>query len=151
MELLNQRNEVSNVIALIGNLCGEPESYQDDTTHRTNTQYQLASNRLVRLHDGHEEEETDYPWIKTFGQQAMEDSKRLHKGSMVYISGSLQTREIARNVVCENCGKEYSYKDTVMEITPYHVEYLANCDLRKMNEAGEFIDIASNDEEGQGE
>lgn len=140
LSLLQQRNEVSNVIAMIGNLCSEPDSYEDPDTHKTNTQYQLASNRLVRLHDGHEDEETDYPWIKSFGQQAVEDAKRLHKGSMVYISGSLQTREIIKKVICQQCGKEYNVRDTVMEITPYHVEYLANCDLRKMDEQGNFID-----------
>lgn len=131
MELLRQRSEVSNLVMIIGTLCREPELLEFKTNGRKSNvcQYQLASNRRYHIRDGmHEHERTDYPWIKTSGRQALEDAKRLHTGSVVYINGAIQTREIERTIVCPECGASNTIKESVCEIFPYSVEYLMHCD-----------------------
>lgn len=143
MNLLRDRCEVSNLINIIGYVIRDPETYQDEEKHQQNTQYQIAANRLIHL-DG---EITDYPIIKSYGKQAAEDAQRLKKGSMIYVSGSLQTREFEKKIQCENCGCEYLVRDTTMEIAPYHVEYLANCDLRMADENGKLIDLSEEEAE----
>ena len=77
---------------------------------------------------------TDYPWVKTFGMQAYNDSQCLHTGSCVYISGAVQTREIERSCTCAKCNVEYKWKDSAAEIVPYYIGYLANCDVPEVNE-----------------
>lgn len=91
------------------------------------TQYQIAINRKYRVkeHDG--VIKSDYPWVKSFGSQADEDLKHLRKSSQVYIAGALQTREMSRFVICENCSARLDYMESVAEIVPQDVEYLFNC------------------------
>lgn len=132
MELLRQRAEVSNLVMLIGTLCREPELREFESNGRKSCvcQYQVASNRRYHIRDGlHEHERTDYPWIKTAGHQALEDMERLHTGSVVFINGAIQTREIERSITCPECGEVHTIKESVCEIFPYAVEYLVNCEL----------------------
>ena len=70
---------------------------------------------------------TDYPWVKSFGEQANQDAVHLQEGATIYVSGAIQTREVARTTICANCGEEYIWKDTASEIVPYSVEYLEGC------------------------
>lgn len=64
---------------------------------------------------------------KSFGEQANQDAIHLQEGATIYVSGAIQTREVARTTVCANCGEEYIWKDTASEIVPYSVEYLEGC------------------------
>jgi len=128
LELLKERSEVSNLVMVIGTLCRDPELYTGER-ERSSVQYQLAVNRKFRIKEDAPETKTDYPWVKTHGQQALKDAESLKTGSVVYISGSLQTRDVTRTTVCEKCGTEYTWNDTAMEIVPYSTEYLAGCDL----------------------
>lgn len=127
-ELLKERNEISNVVILIGNLCRPPQFYRDDNIRYASCQYQIATNRKYHIRDnGAADVRTDYPWIKTFGEQATKDATHLQEGATIYINGGLQTREVARTTICANCGEEYIWKDTASEVVPYSVEYLENC------------------------
>ena len=128
LALLKERSEVSNLVNVIGNLCREP-SYYVDGNGKKYAQYQLAVNRRFRIKEDMEDVKTDYPWVKTFGNQAYADSQCLHTGSSVYISGALQTRDIQRNCRCEACGHVYTWTDAAAEIVPYYIGYLANCDV----------------------
>ncbi len=128
LQLLKERAEISNIVNVIGNLCREPAYYVDGNGKKY-AQYQLAVNRRFRIKEDSEETKTDYPWIKTFGNQAYDDSQCLHIGSSVYISGALQTRNIDRVGICEHCGVEYSWKDSAAEIVPYYIGYLTNCNV----------------------
>lgn len=130
--LLKQNNEISNNVVLIGNLCRNPEFYQDEKK-RTYAQYQLAVNRRYRIKEDPDSVRTDYPWIKTFGLQATNDSRCLEVGSSVYISGALQTREISRKTVCQ-CNCEYTWDETVAEVVPYYIGYLENCHKEEIKE-----------------
>jgi len=126
MRLLKERCEVSNEVDVIGNVCREPHYYTDGNG-REYAQYQLAVNRRFHIKEDADEIRTDYPWIKTFGRQALEDSKHLRIGSSVYINGALQTREIKRRSECPSCFLEYEWNDAVTEIVPYYIGYLKNC------------------------
>lgn len=127
-ELLKERNEVSNIFILIGNLCRPPQFYKDESFNYSTCQYQIAVNRKYHIRDmGTDERKTDYPWIKSYGKQAQQDALRLQEGSTIYVIGGIQTREVQRSTKCEECGEEYTWKDTASEIVPYSVEYLTGC------------------------
>lgn len=126
LRTLKERSEISNLITVIGTLCRDPE-YHKDEKGRDYAQYQLAVNRRLRIREDSPEVKTDYPWVKTFGQQALNDSRALRKSSVVYITGAIQTRDIKRTTVCVICGKTFNWNETVTEIVPYSTEYLANC------------------------
>lgn len=148
-ELLKERSEISNVVILIGNLCRPPELYKDDSINYATCQYQIAANRKYHIRDNGAaaDVKTDYPWVKSFGEQAQQDAIRLQEGSSVYVNGGIQTREVARLTTCENCGAEYAWKDTASEIIPYSVEYLEGCLFPEREEkTGE--EAADNEESG---
>lgn len=128
LELLKERSEISNIINVIGYVCQEPEFYVD-ANNKSYAQYPLAVNRRYHIKEDPESKKTDYPWIKTFGLQACDDSKCLHIGSSVYINGALQSRSIERHSICPDCGEDYTWNDSVTEIVPYYIGYLANCDV----------------------
>lgn len=142
LRLLKERNEISNMIVCIGTLCREPEFFEKDDfgKKRSNIQYQLAVNRKYRIREDSTSVRTDYPWVKCFGAQALEDKDCLHMGSSIYINGALQTREVVRTTVCEKCGASYEWKDTATEIIPYSVEYLADCNLPEPQERREGLE-----------
>lgn len=133
MRLLKERCEISNTVMIIGTLCRDPEIYVDEKKHAF-AQYQLAVNRRYRIKEDSAETKTDYPWIKTAGEQALKDTEALKTGSQVYIRGALQTREVNRKTVCPKCGAEYEWNDTATEIIPYSTEYLSNCDIHTTEE-----------------
>lgn len=129
IKLLRERAEISNLVMMIGTLCRDPVLRETSDGKKTTAlaQYQLASNRRYHIRDGHEQERTDYPWIKTINKQAREDMEHLRTNSTVFINGAIQTREIEREITCDTCGESYLIKESVCEIFPYSVEYLMNC------------------------
>jgi hypothetical protein len=148
LELLKERSEVSNMAFVIGTLCRDPVIYTNDK-ERSFAQYQLAVNRKYRIREDPPELKTDYPWVKTSGPQALRDAESLRTGAVVYINGSLQTRDVARKTVCANCGAEYDWQVSAMEIVPYSTEYISGCilpepadrqDEEKIEKEGEATD-----------
>lgn len=127
MTLLRERSEISNVVMIIGTLCRDPVLHEYEDKKGYMTQYQIASNRRYHIRDGHETERTDYPWIKTVNRQAVEDAAHLRTNSTVFINGAVQTREVERSIACGECGEVFDLKESVAEVFPYSVEYLANC------------------------
>lgn len=123
--ILKERAEISNSIDIIGNLCDDPEYFEEPGTI-SNCSYCVAVNRKIRIKEDSEDVKTDYPWVKTFGAMAKEDSERLQKGSHVFIHGMIRTREPERMFVCQHCGSAYTAKDSVVDIVPYSVEYLSD-------------------------
>lgn len=133
LELLKTRSEISNLTMIIGTLCRDPE-YRESENGGRFAQYQIAINRKYRIREDDPTKKTDYPYVKTFGEQALKDSRGLVTGSIVYISGGIQTRSISRKEICENCQEEYVWEERVAEIVPYSTEYLANCVLSEEEE-----------------
>lgn len=133
--LLRARSEISNTCTIIGSLCQDPVFYEHaEDEDSCMTQYQIASARRYHIQDGHEDEKTDFPWVKTIKKQARDDMEHLHKGSSVFINGAIQSREITKKITCPICGTTFEKKDLAYEIFPYSVEYLMNCTFTPKDE-----------------
>lgn len=122
---LSTNREISNQVFVFGTLCRDPKKLTPKEGLIV-TQYQVAMNRKFRIKQDPPELKTDYPWVKSYGANAMEDHKRLHTGSIVYIDGCLQARSVLRHTQCEHCNEQYDWKDRAMEIVPYATEYILN-------------------------
>ena len=136
MELLHKYSEISNQVYLIGTLVTDPLFYEfNDEKGGAMMQYQLASNRRYHLPDKHDDEHTDYPWVKTVNKQARTDRLHLKKGATIFINGAIQSRDIERDVTCEVCNCKVHVHERVFELYPYSVEYLANCVALKRDDS----------------
>lgn len=138
IEELKEKKEISNQVFLIGRLCKEPKKIVTKAGVSI-TQYPIAINRKYKNKNESVNTKTDYPWIKSYGENAIEDRKRLHTNSLVYIDGMIQARSIKRTTTCEDCNKKYVWDDKTMEVVPYEVEYLndyySDEDLDKIRQA----------------
>jgi len=112
--------EISNEVEVIGNLCTNVEKV-DALVKTPIIQYQIAITRTYRIN----EDTTDYPWVKAFGDNAREAQKKLKVGSKVLIDGCLQARKLAMHATCDVCGGVFDWMDSAMEIVPYETEYLS--------------------------
>lgn len=116
--------EFANNLYLIGSVCSEIQSRQSPSGVSM-TQYQIAVNR--KYHVKEKEDKTDFPWVKTFGRQAEDDEKHLKVSSQIYINGSIQTREVNKTIICDECESQINYVECLGEIVPQDIEYLNNC------------------------
>lgn len=114
--------EMSNEIQLIGNLCADPTQWENGRA----TAYQLGVNRKFFQRTDDPSIVADYPYIRSYGDQAANDIEALHKSSSVMIDGFLKMRQFNRQSVCPYCGATRNWADYVLEAVPYSVEYLAN-------------------------
>ncbi len=122
-ELIENR-EFSNSIVILGNLCQDVTYF-----HQKNIQtatYQIATDRKYVVTSDSPDVSADYPLVRSYGFQAKKDSLCLKTGSMILIDGYLHTRKPPRQVICQTCGKQYEWTDSVMEIIPFVEEYLNN-------------------------
>lgn len=120
--LLRDRCEMSNMVTVIAPLCRDPQLYITENGTSVTT-YQLAIRRKFRIKKDNDIR-TDFPWVKSYGQIAVNDAKTLKKGAYVFIDGRIQVRQLKRIQECENCGETYEWTDSATEIVPYAVEYL---------------------------
>jgi hypothetical protein len=120
-DILESR-EISNQALFIGTCVREPKIYKTKKG-TTVCQYQLAINRKYHIRTDDPTLRTDWPWVKSYGEQAIEDKLRIKLGTVVYIDGFIQARNVVRRTKCKNCGKIYTWNDHSMEIVPYAVEY----------------------------
>ena len=137
---------------MFGQLCRDPKKIKPKEGLIV-TQYQIAMNRKYRIATDPVESKSDYPWVKCYGQNAVNDYWRLHMGSEIYIDGCIQARSVQRHAFCgqatdvygkplfddyrnpiikkdslgnpAGCGEQYDWKDRAMEIVPYATEYLS--------------------------
>ena len=126
-DYLRQCAEVSNTLKLVGTVCQDPRFY----TYENGTDYALynvAVNRKFFV-NGQPETSADFPWVKTYGEQATKDKGAIKKGALIYIDGALKTEKASQKVVCEECGQEYDFEQIVLIAKPYSVEYLEGCHL----------------------
>ena len=149
MRYLAEHREISNNAFVIGTVVNEPKFFAGKGRKKPNTlQYQIALNRKYRITTDDPNIRTDYPWVKSYGLNALEDKERLIIGSEVMIDGCIQAREFSREVLCgqlhdeigdpvfdddgnpvfdkriDGCGEKYSWYDRTLEIVPYTTEYL---------------------------
>lgn len=117
--------EFANNANIIGTVCSKPFA-RSSTNGTAMAQFQIAVNRKFRVVEQGDTVD-DYPWIKTFSKVADESLEHLKVGSQIYISGAIQTRDVVRKTLCDECKSELQYPETVSEIVPYDIEYLTNC------------------------
>lgn len=123
VEHLVQNREISNQLYIAGTLCRSPKQI---LTKRglVITQYQLAINRKYKISTDSPERKTDFPWVKSYGEQALEDRMRLDVSSDVIIDGFIQARKVVRTTKCPCCNQFYHWNDNAMEIVPFATEYM---------------------------
>lgn len=122
-ELIANR-EFSNHISILGNLC-QPVRYFHEGKIQTST-FQIATDRKFVVPADSADVTADYPLVRSYGKQAKRDGLCLDTGSMIFIDGYLHTRRPPRKSICQTCGKEFEWVDSVMEIIPFVEDYLAN-------------------------
>jgi len=81
-----------NKIILIGNLGRDPEARTTPTGDNV-ASFSLATSERRRGQDGQQQEQTTWFNISVWGQLADVATQYLHKGSYVYVEGSLTQRE----------------------------------------------------------
>lgn len=125
MEHLTENREISNQVFVLGTLCTDPKK-KSLKEGLILTQYQIALNRKYRIRSDPPERRSDYPWVKSYGENAIQDRTHLHIGSEVFIDGCLQARKVNRHDTCDECHENYDWADRALEIVPFETEYVAN-------------------------
>lgn len=136
--LIEDSEEISNQVKIMGTLCREPQLYENPKNKQMECDFQIASNRNRHILEDNPEKRTDYPWVKAYGKQAVDYYEALHVNSTVYIDGALQARSVKREFVCEKCGEVFEAIDSAIDIIPYNLEYLKDCSLPGSNSEEEF-------------
>ena len=152
MDYLDKHRDVSNQMQAFGTLCREPSKHRDKTGPAY-AQYQLALNRSFRIKSDPPDLRADYPWVKSYGDNARRDLQGLHVGSEIFTDCFLQVRKIKRRAVCgqqydengkalfapdgtpvmitdENgrlsgCGEATEWDEQAVEMVPYETEYIS--------------------------
>ena len=125
LSFLNDIREISNRVFIEGDICREPKMIRPKKKLIV-TQYQLAIDRKYTVREDDPSIRKDFPWVKSYGQNAIVDKERIHLGTSVTIDGCLQARSINRHATCPTCGTVYDWMDRALEIVPYETEYNSN-------------------------
>ncbi len=123
VEHLIENREISNQIYVLGTLIRDPKLFTTKKGLQI-TQYQVAINRKLTIRADDPSIRTDWPVVKSYGEQALNDKLFLKYQADAIIDGFLQARNVKRKIKCSCCGQIYDYDDHCMEIVPYDVEYL---------------------------
>lgn len=115
--------EISNQAYVFGTLITEPKLFTTKNGKQI-TQYVLATDRKYLIRTDDPSIKTDWPVVKSYGEQARNDKIYLKYQADIFIDGFLQARKVKRKTKCRCCGKIYEWEDRAMEIVPYAVEYL---------------------------
>ena len=81
-----------NKVMLIGNLCDNPQITQTSSGNSV-VNVSLATNERWKDKAGQQQERTEFHRLVVWGRLAEIFAQFLHKGSKVYVEGSLQTRK----------------------------------------------------------
>lgn len=135
----NLYQEISNQIIVMGNVVDTP--VRDDMGKVKCLKYQLGIDRKYFIRS-QELITSDFPWVYSYQDLAVEDQERLKKGTLVMVDGFIRQRQFATPCTCEKCGNTYKHIDTITEIIPYATEYLTNYitdeDIEKQEQFAEF-------------
>lgn len=130
--LVNNFQEVSHEISLLGNVVTKPE-----LLHLKNglscCKYKLGIDRRYFIRT-QPDIKADYPWVSSYGEHAERDAKYLigadkekgEQGSLVEIKAYMHNRVGIEKQMCAACQNEYSFPITVTDFIPYDVEYYEN-------------------------
>lgn len=121
-DIVNHR-EISNQVYVYGTLLRDPKIITTAKKIQI-TQYPIAINRKFTIRTDDPSIKTDWPIVKSYGEQARDDKTFLKTGAEIIIDGFLQARTVTRKAVCKHCNSIYPWSDHAMEIVPYAVEYV---------------------------
>lgn len=123
IEDITTNREISNQITIEGTLITEPKLVTTKQNVKF-TQYRMALNRKYVIKTDDPSVRTDWPIVKSYGEQAISDKLYLKYQADIIIDGFLQARTVTRKCKCVSCDKLYEWKDKTMELVPYDVEYV---------------------------
>ena len=129
--LYRQFEEISNEVKLIGTVSKDPElimvsgcKEKNDTKKRPCCRFPIAIDRKFYI-PSQSDLFTDYPWVYTYGQDALADFENVKKGMVVYLDGFLQSLPIESEIeACSCCGKPFTFEDSTYSVVPYSMEYM---------------------------
>ena len=129
VDLVKEKIEVSNLIFMWGTLVRNPSIYPSMNViqeaqgplPKIECEFQVASNRKRKILEDTPFDTTDYPWVKIFGQKAVDAFESLSMGDEIYMHGSIESRLVENKHECPNCHAIGTTKDRVMEIIPYQI------------------------------
>ena len=124
IEDIISNREISNQVYIYGTLLRDPKFYVTKQGVSI-TQYPIAINRKFTIRTDDPSIKTDYPFVKSYGEQARQDKTYLRYQAEIIADGFLQARRVKRKCTCKVCGKAYDWEDRMMEIVPYAVEYVS--------------------------
>ena len=124
IEDIVKNREISNQIFVMGTLLNDPKLITTKQKIQI-TQYRLAINRKYTIRSDDPSVKTDWPVVKSYGEQARDDKLFLQYQADVFIDGFIQARTVNRKQKCACCGKLYEWKDKTMELVPFSVEYVS--------------------------
>jgi single-stranded DNA-binding protein len=122
--IVQDNREISNHINVLGNLCNDVNYFESGNIR--SSVYQIGTERKRFITADNPTVRSDFFVVRTFGHNAKMDNLCIHKGSMVAIDGYLHFKKFGRKSKCVDCGEEFEWEDSTMEIVPYIIEYLAN-------------------------
>lgn len=123
IEEIVQNREISNQAYVVGTLLKDPKFIKTKAGLQV-TQYPIAINRKFTIRTDDPSIRTDYPVVKSYGEQARDDKTFLKYQAEIIIDGFLQQRTVRRKQKCTCCGNIYEWQDNSLELVPYEVEYL---------------------------
>ena len=128
IQMVIDNKAFSNKLLMLGNVCSEVKFHKGEKYD--SCVYQVGSDRKFFIKEDDPDTRSDFPIINTYGAQARKDTLALKKSSLIYIDGYLRSKEFSRKTICssEACKKEYQWKDNVMDIIAYDVQYCSNYD-----------------------
>ncbi len=129
-EILKHNCEISNLVTIAGTICNTKPEIVISNKHMSMVQFQLAINRKYFIAADNVETRTDYPWVKVYGKDKVDDIiLRCKQGTVVLIDGFLQVRKYPELIIdCDDpiCSGQIKWNDWTVDLIAYEVEYLNN-------------------------
>lgn len=140
LETIIASREISNVVLAFGRLMTDPTFFKTKAGTIV-SQFKIAVGRKYRIVTDDEDIKTDWPWVKTYGKEAIDAKMKLFRGSEIYVDGAIQARTIHRKTKCENCGEIYNWNDRTLELVPFALEYIKNYKTDEMLKDEKHMEI----------
>ncbi|MBR4742431.1 MAG: single-stranded DNA-binding protein [Desulfovibrio sp.] len=126
-----------NKVMIIGHLGKDPVIKYTETGSAVTT-FSVAMDASFTDRDGNRQEKTEWIRVVTFSKCAENCSRYLHKGSLVFVEGSLQTRS----------WESQGVKQSITEIRGQRVTFL---DSRRYDDSQSGFSRSSFDQQEQGQ
>lgn len=136
IEFLTDVNEISNMFFEFGVVTTEPSFYQRENGMST-CDFQIASERARRIVEDGPDKTADFPWVRAYNQTAVDASKYIRKGSVIFIDGAIETKKHSQRVECEQCGAPVEKNILSTYIVPYRIEYIEDWNKPEESEGGD--------------